>query len=269
MDINTKVRLNNDLEMPIFGFGTFKVMSAEPVLLALEEGYRLLDTATVYKNEETVGEAIQKSEIAREDIFVTTKLGHQDMDDPRKALEESLRKLKLEYVDLWLIHWPETGKRESAWKVMEKLYKEGKCKAIGVSNFTIKHLKELLEAAEVVPAINQVEFHVYLYQKELLDFCRSKGIVLESYMSLTRGRAGFDNPRMKAVAEKHSKTVAQVMLRWVLQHGLVIIPKSEHEERIRENADIFDFSISEEDMETLNTLDKDKHYCSWDPTNTQ
>ena len=152
---------------------------------------------------------------------------------------------------------------------MEQLYKEGKCKAIGVSNFTIKHLKELLEIAEVVPAINQIEFHVYLYQKELLEFCKSKGIVLESYMSLTRSRAGFEDSKIKIVAEKHSKTVAQVMLRWILQHDVIIIPKSEHEERIKENADIFDFYISKEDMNSLNTLDKDKHYCSWDPTSIQ
>lgn len=268
INFNTKIKLNNNVEMPVLGFGTYTIKDPTPIQWAIEAGYRLVDTATVYENEEVVGEAIKKSKVPRKELFITTKLMPADLDDPGKALDESLRKLGTDYVDLWLIHWPEPGKRIPAWKTMEKLYKKGKCRAIGVSNFTLKHLKELLETAEVIPAVNQIEFHVYLYQKELLEFCRSKGIQLESYMSLTRGRAGFEDKRIQKIAKKYSKTIPQVMLRWVLQHGLIAIPKSVHKERIIENKNIFDFSLSEEDMNALNSLNQDRHYCSWDPTNT-
>lgn len=266
LNLNTNIKLNNNVEMPVLGFGTYTIKDPTPIQWAIEAGYRLIDTATIYENEEVVGEAIKKSKVPRGELFITTKLMPADMDNPGKALDESLKKLGTDYIDLWLIHWPEPGKRIAAWKAMEELYKKGKCRAIGVSNFTLKHLKELLETAKVIPTVNQVEFHVYLYQKELLEFCKSKGIQLESYMSLTRGRSGFDNESIKKIAEKYSKSVAQIMLRWVLQHGLIAIPKSAHQERIIENKNIFDFFLSEEDMNILNSLNQDHHYCSWDPT---
>ncbi len=268
MNIQTTTILNNDVEMPVFGLGTYKIPDGKPVIdsvtWALEHGYRHVDTAARYHNEGGVGKAIAQSDLEREDVFVTTKLWNDDHDDPRKALNESLDKLGMDYVDLWLMHWPVEGKRNDTWEEMIELYEEGKCRAIGVSNFTIRHLKELLDETDVVPAVNQVEFHPFLYQKSLLEFCESQDIQLEAYSPLTKARR-LDNPVIKEVADKYGKSPAQVLIRWGLQHDLVVIPKSQSHDHIVENSEVFDFVIKDEDMEKLNDLNEDEH-LTWDPT---
>ncbi len=267
MNINAKVKLNNDVEMPVLGLGTWQTGSKDAenaVLWALQAGYRHIDTAAVYGNEAAVGNAIRKSSVQRKELFITTKLWNDDHDDPAKACSQSLKKLQLDYIDLYLMHWPVERMRNKTWKIMEDLYRQGKCRAIGVSNFTIKHLNELLMQAKIVPAVNQVEFNSYLYQKELLDFCRSQGIQLEAYSPLTRGKK-LGDPKLVSIAKKYSKTSAQILIRWALQHGIIAIPKSKSQERIQENADVFDFSISREDMEILDVFNENLRLC-WDPT---
>ncbi len=270
MDINSTVKLNNRGEMPQFGLGVYKATPGEETQLAvkwaLESGYRHIDTATFYANERDVGVAIKESEIPREEIFVTTKLwnGDHGYEKTLRACEESLEKLQLEYLDLYLIHWPVENLRGKSWEALEKLYQEGKCQAIGVSNYTVRHLEELLGQSEIVPAVNQVEFSPYLYQKELLEFCNSHKIQLEAYASLTRGRR-LGDPRLIAIAGDYKKTPAQLLIRWALQHGLIVIPKSVHKERIKENAQVFDFEIFQEDMKELDSFNENLHLC-WDPT---
>ncbi|MDP3025807.1 MAG: aldo/keto reductase [candidate division Zixibacteria bacterium] len=270
LTINSKIKLNNGVELPIFGLGTFQTRSGketrEAVLYALQVGYRLIDTASIYGNEEDVGEAVRKSGIPREEIFITTKLWNTDhgYDKALTAFERSLERLGLSYVDLYLIHWPEGGLRNESWKALERIIKEGKCRAIGVSNYTIRHLKELLKNSPTVPAVNQVEFHPYLYQKELLEFCHSHKIQLEAYSPLTKGRK-LNDPKLLKIALNYSKTTAQILIRWVLQKGVVVIPKSSRKERIEENARVFDFEISDEDMKALDSFNQD-YRTSWDPT---
>ena len=266
--MDKKVVLNNGLEMPILGLGTWKSTSGDAenaVLWALEAGYRHIDTAAVYGNEESVGNAIKKSGIPRKEIFVTTKLWNSDHSDIRKALNESLKKLQTDYVDLYLMHWP-VEQRNKSWKVLEHLYQEGACKAIGVSNFTIDHLKELLAVAQVVPAVNQVEFSPYLYQKELLEFCRGSRIQLEGYSPLTRGKK-LQDEKLVRIAKKYNKSTAQVLIRWQIEHNIVVIPKSATKERIEKNFDV-DFKISQEDMNTLDSLNEDLRLV-WNPNKPQ
>jgi diketogulonate reductase-like aldo/keto reductase len=259
------------------------------VLAALEAGYRLIDTAAMYGNEESVGAAIRKSGIPREKIFVTTKLWNSDHVNPERALDTSLRKLKLDYVDLYLIHYPVRERRQS-WRVLEALQAKGKARSIGVSNFTVQHLTELLAQTKTVPAINQVEFHPYLYQRDLVDFCAGKGIVVEAYSPLTKG-ARLKDPKLVAVAKKYStnkpepapsrshlpfadklflrsetRSTAQILIRWALQRGLVVIPKSANRRRIFENADVFNFELTAEDMQLLDGFNENLRTC-WDPTN--
>ena len=271
--INSTVKLNNDLEMPRLGLGVYLMDPGEEtrqaVKTALEEGYRLIDTAAMYGNERDVGRAVKESPVSREEIFVTTKLWNSDhgYDRTLRAFDKSLQLLDMEYIDLYLIHWPVEGLRKETWRAMEKLYNDGKCRAIGVSNYTISHLTELLDCADVPPTVDQVEFSPFLYQKDLLEFCQSKDIRLEAYSPLTRTKK-FNNPVIKQMAEKYQKSPAQIMIRWALQHEVIVIPKSSHRERIRENARVFDFSISEEDMETLNGLNQNYH-VSWDPTHVR
>jgi diketogulonate reductase-like aldo/keto reductase len=270
MRIDARVKLNNGIEMPVFGLGTFQTRSGretkDAVLYALQAGYRLIDTAAAYGNEEDVGEAVRKSGIPREEIFITTKLWNTDhgFDRALAAFERSREKLDLSYVDLYLIHWPEGGLRDETWRALEKLLKEGKCRAIGVSNYTIRHFEELLENSSTIPAVNQVEFHPYLYQKELLEFCNSHKIQLEAYSPLTKGRK-LNDPELLKIARKYSKTSAQILIRWVLQKGVVVIPKSSRKERIEENSQVFDFEISDDDMKTLDSFNQD-YRTSWDPT---
>ncbi len=268
MDIDTIVKLNNGVEMPILGIGTWKLAEGDEcenaVFEALQAGYRHIDTAQSYGNEKSVGDGIKKSGISREDIFITTKLWNQAHGDVEGALEGSLKKLQTDYVDLFLIHWPVPTRNES-WKIMEDFLKDGRCKSIGVSNFTIRHLEELFKKSDVIPAVNQVEFTPFLFQKELLDFCRSKGIQLEAYSPLASGRR-FNDPVIVDISEKYNKSPAQVMIRWCLQHNVIAIPKSANKERIVQNVDVFDFEISKDDMERLNKLDEGFRLCP-DPTN--
>ena len=271
--INSTVKLNNDLEMPRLGLGVYLMDPGEEtrqaVMTALEEGYRLIDTAAMYGNERDVGRAVQESSVPREGVFVTTKLWNSDhgYDRTLRAFDKSLQLLDMEYIDLYLIHWPVEGLRKETWRAMEKLYNDGKCRAIGVSNYTISHLTELLDCADVPPTVDQVEFSPFLYQKDLLEFCQSKDIRLEAYSPLTRTKK-FNNSIIQQMAQKYKKSPAQIMIRWALQHEVIVIPKSSHRERIRENARVFDFSISEEDMKTLNGLNQNYH-VSWDPTHVR
>jgi len=233
---------------------------------ALSIGYRLIDTAKLYDNEGDVSRAVRESSVPRSDIFVTTKLWNSDhgYDKAIKAFHHGLETLQLDYIDLYLIHWPVEGLRRETWRALETVLEEGKCRAIGVSNYTIPHLQDLLDTARIVPAVNQVEFSPFLYQKELLEFCRDQRIQLEAYSPLTRGKK-LSNEIIRTIAAKYAKTAAQIMIRWALQHELVVIPKSSHPDRIWENADIFDFSISEEDMVTLDGLNENFR-VSWNPT---
>ena len=225
------------------------------VRYALELGYRHIDTAKIHGNEIDVGIAVRESRINREEIFITTKLWNSDQgyDKTLSAFENSLQRLGLSYVDLYLIHWPVQGKILETWKAMIKILKVGKARAIGVSNYSIAELKETIQTSDIIPAINQVEFHPFLYQKDLLDFCKNNRIQIESYSPLTRGKK-LNHPLVKAISNRYGKTTAQILIKWNLQHGLVVIPKSIHENRILENSQVFDFRIEEKDMEALNSL---------------
>lgn len=276
---NSKIILNNGIEMPAFGFGTYLSKNGEEVATsvkwALQAGYRLIDTAATYDNEEGVGKGIRESGIPREEIFVTTKLWNTDQgyESALHAIDVSLSKLRLTYVDLYLIHWPTAddkgvasiNKREETWKAMEEIYRSGKVKAIGVSNYTITHLEEMKKYAKVPPVINQVEFHPFLYQKELLNYCKQNKIALEAYRPLTKGKR-LNDATIELIAKKYAKTDAQVLIRWSMQHGCIPIPKSVHKERIEENINVFDFELSDEDMATLDGLNENLRLC-WDPTN--
>ena len=293
LKIDTKISLNDGHLVPQLGLGVWQTRAGATcetaVLAALEAGFRHIDTAAMYGNEDSVGAAIRMSGISRENIFVTTKLWNSDHGNPERALDTSLRKLKLDYVDLYLIHYPVRERRQS-WRALDALRAQGKARSIGVSNFTIKHLKELLAETPTVPAVNQVEFHPYLYQRDLLDFCAAKGIVTEAYSPLTKG-ARLHDPKLVAVARRYSKvglppaaswsqlplmhkfsrptggkSTAQILIRWALQHGLVVIPKSANRRRIFEDADVFDFEITAEDMQLLDQFNENLRTC-WDPTN--
>ncbi|NGQ96617.1 aldo/keto reductase [Brevibacillus sp. SYP-B805] len=262
--------LNNGVKMPWFGLGVWKTKEGEEVeyavSTALRLGYRSIDTAAIYGNEAGVGKAIQRSGIPREEIFLTTKVWNADQgyDATLRAFEESRQKLGVSYVDLYLIHWPVKGKYKETWKALEKLYKDGVVRAIGVSNFQIHHLQDLMADSEVVPAVNQVEYHPLLTQKELLAFCRDYRIQLEAWSPLMQGN--LDLPLLKELGQKYGKTPAQIVLRWDLQNGVVTIPKSVNENRLKENADIFDFELSQEDMEKIGQLNENKRFGP-DPDN--
>jgi len=270
LSIQSTVKLNNNVQMPILGLGVYQTppgrVTQNSVKFALKLGYRHVDTARIYGNEADVGEAVRESGILREDLFVTTKLWNSDQgyDSTLRACEASLKRLGLDYVDLYLVHFPVPDVRKESWRAMETLFKKGRCRAIGVSNFTIRHLEELTEESDVIPSVNQVEFHPFLYQKELLDYCQGKRIQVEAYSPLARGER-FKQPRILSLAKKYSKTPAQLMIRWGIQHGVVVIPKSTREERIRENSQVFDFDISDDDMMSLDSLNEDLR-LNWDPT---
>lgn len=271
LSILSTVTMNNGKPIPLLGFGTYKLADGQEaesaVAYALQCGYRHVDTAAVYKNEESVGRAIKASGVPREQIFVTTKLWNDDHDDVVGACGASLKRLGLDYVDLYLMHWPVEGKRLTSWKTMEWLQSEGKARSIGVSNFTIRHLGELLENCEIIPVVDQVEFSPYLYQKDLIAYCREKNIQVEAYSPLTKGRR-IDDSRLIDLAKKYQRTPAQVLLRWGLQHGLIVLPKSKTLERIKSNAEIFDFEIIAEDMAVMDGWNEDLR-LSWDPTDMQ
>ncbi|MFW9898633.1 MAG: aldo/keto reductase [Candidatus Thorarchaeota archaeon] len=260
LNIGSTLKLNNGVDIPIIGLGTWVLTGKRAyhaVLMALEAGYRLIDTAAMYDNERKIGEAIEDTDIPREEIFVTTKVWNNDhgYDKTLKAFEKSLRKLNLTYVDLYLIHWPATSLRNETWKALERIYKDEKVRSIGVSNFTIRHLNELFESSSTVPSVNQVEFSPFLYQKELMEFCQTNNIAVEAYCPLTRARK-LDNPQLKSIGQKYEKTSAQVLLRWGIQHNVIQIPKSGSKDHIAENINIFDFRLDEEDMKELDKLNE-------------
>lgn len=255
------VCLNNGVQMPLEGFGVFQVPDAaeceRAVSDALEVGYRLIDTAAAYMNEEAVGKAIRSSGIPRKDLFITTKLWVQDTGyaSAKKAFETSLNKLGLEYLDLYLIHQP-FHDYYGAWRAMEELYKEGRIRAIGVSNFYPDRLVDLCVNAEIIPAVNQVECHPFFQQKDALKVMKEYGVQPEAWGPFAEGKNNFfQNPTLSEIAAKYGKSVAQVALRWNVQRGVVVIPKSVHKERIQENFNIWDFELSEKDMETISDMD--------------
>jgi len=256
-----KVVLNNGVEMPILGFGVFQITDAEEcersVYEAIRTGYRLLDTAASYENEEEVGKAIKRSGVAREELFVTTKLWIQDAgyESAKKAFERSLKRLQLEYLDLYLIHQP-FGDVYGSWRAMEALYREGRIRAIGVSNFQPDRIMDLIVHNQVVPAVNQIETHPFNQQIETQKFLQENKVQIESWGPFAEGRNNiFENELLRSIAGKYNKTVAQTILRWLTQRGIVAIPKSVRKERIIENFNIFDFELSQEDMDAIVTLD--------------
>jgi len=252
--------LNNGVKMPWLGFGVFQIDDGQQVehavKAALDIGYTSIDTAAAYKNERGVGKSIRESGIPREDIFLTTKVWNEDQRKKRTlaAFEESLKRLETEYVDLYLVHWPVKGCYQETWNEMEKIYESGRAKAIGVSNFMIHHLENILAESQIVPTVNQVEFHPYLIQPDLLRFCQNHQIQLEAWSPLVKGEI-VKEPVAQKLAEEYNKTPAQIVLRWDLQHEVVTIPKSTHSNRIAENAQIYDFELSQEDMKALDALD--------------
>jgi diketogulonate reductase-like aldo/keto reductase len=284
LSIASTIELNDGHAIPRLGLGVWLIAAGQncesAVRAALAAGYRHIDTAAFYGNEASVGKAIRASGIAREQIYVTTKLWNNAHGDPAPALERSLGKLKMDYVDLYLIHYP-VPERLRSWRVLEGLRASGKTRSIGVSNFTIRHLTELLAKTGTVPAVNQVELHPYLYQRELLEYCRENHIVIEAYSPLTHGERLAD-PKLLAIARKYpsegrqigsaaapaagTKSAAQILIRWGLQHDAVVLPKSANRQRIVEDADVFDFAISADDMRMLDGFNENLRTC-WDPTN--
>jgi len=262
--LNSTTTLHNGVKMPWIGLGVFKVQDGEEVVnsikAALEVGYRSIDTAAIYKNEEGVGRAIAESNVPREELFITTKVwnANHGYESTLKAFDESMEKLGLDYLDLYLIHWPlpSQGKYVETWKALEKLYKDGRIRAIGVSNFKIHHLEEIIAHCEIKPMVNQVEYHPRFNQRELHAFCKENGIQLEAWSPLMQGGL-LDDPVLVEIAEKYNKSTAQIILRWDLQTEVVTIPKSTKPHRIAENANIFDFELSQEDMDKINGLNQD------------
>ncbi len=257
--LNASVELNNGVLLPLLGLGVYQIPKGLPteqaVLWALEAGYRHIDTASFYGNEESVGKAIRESGIKREEMFITTKLWPTDFFNAEKAFHKSRERLGLEFIDLYLVHWPSPIARDGAWKALEKLYTEKHIRAIGVSNYSVAQLQTHLKKHEIVPAVNQVEFSPFNYKKELLEFCQAHKIQLEAYSPLTRGKK-LDHPALEDLAKRLGKSVAQVMLRWAIQRNVVVLPKSQRKERISENSQIFDFVLSPEEMAILDSLNE-------------
>ncbi len=270
-DIQGTFELHNGVAMPYFGLGVFLTKDGEEVVnavkWALDAGYRHIDTAAIYKNEEGVGKGINESAVSREDIFVVSKVwnANQGYDSTLKAFDDSLRRLNLDYLDLYLIHWPVADKYKETWRALEKLYRDKKIRAIGVSNFMQHHLEDLLSQAEIVPMVNQMEFHPYLVQQGLIDFCNDHKIQYEAWSPMMQGKI-FEIDEFKELANKYGKSIAQIVLRWDLQKGVVTIPKSIKKERIAANADLFDFELSAEDVALLDAMHKGQRFGP-DPDN--
>lgn len=270
MDIHSSLALTSGSRIPVLGFGVFQIPAGgatrRAVADALKLGYRHIDTAKVYGNEADVGEAVRASGLRREEVFITTKVwnGDQGFETTLKACHESLSKLRTSFIDLYLIHWPVGPVRKATWRALEKLQADGVCRAIGVSNFTAGHLDDLKVSSATVPAVNQVEFSPYLYQHDLLELCRARGIVLEAYSPLAKAKR-LGDPGLGAVAKRRGRTPAQVMLRWGLQRGLVILPRSARREHIEENTRLFDFELDAADMAAMDALDEG-YRTAWDPT---
>lgn len=254
------ITLNNGSQMPLLGLGAWDMYGNEAeqaVLDALEIGYRLLDTATLYNNEKEIGNAVRKSGITRNELFVTTKVPNpqQGYEQTLKAFDASMKALNIDYIDLYLVHWPIKGKRKDTWKALEYLYDNKQVKAIGVANYLMPFLKELETYSNIIPAVNQVEFTPWLFLKDELQYCKAHTIQLQSYSPLTRGKK-FNDERLQKLCKQYNKTPAQIILRWNLEHGISTIPKSSSKKRLQENFDIFDFSLSKEDAELMDGFDE-------------
>ena len=265
------VTMNDGNDIPQIALGLWQVQDQaefDPMFnAAVEAGYRHFDSAQAYQNEQYLGDGIKRHNLARGEVFVTTKIAVDNFghDKAKQAFDESLRKLQMEYVDLLLLHFPVTETRRESWQALEEIQAAGTAKSIGVSNYTVKHLEEMRDYAKVTPAVNQVELHVFLQQPELIEYCQTNGIVVEAYSPLAHAQAGADDPVLQAIAAKHHKTFAQVMLRFLLQQDLVILPKSKTPSRIVENMQVFDFELDADDMQQLKGLDRNLRTC-WDPT---
>jgi diketogulonate reductase-like aldo/keto reductase len=262
VNIKSTVTLSNGVKMPKFGFGVWQINegkeAANAVHEALKTGYVLIDTAAIYGNEKSVGEGLK--DFRRDEFFLTTKVwnDNQGYDTTLKACEESLKKLGVDFVDLYLVHWPVQGKFADTWRAMERLYEEGLTRAVGVSNFTQFHINEIYKSAHVPPMVNQIEISPFITQAPLREFCAQEGIAVEAYSPLGRAKI-LKTPQLIKIGEKYGKTPAQVILRWHLQNNIIPIPKSSHAERIRENADIFDFELSADELKTISALNQNKH----------
>ncbi|TGK52436.1 aldo/keto reductase [Leptospira bouyouniensis] len=269
LSLTSTIPTNQTISVPLLGLGVWKSRPKEcfdAVKSALEVGYRHIDTAAIYGNEADVGRAIDESGIKRSEIFLVTKLWNADQgfEEAQKAIDVSLKKLGTDYVDMYLIHFPVSGKRKESWKALEKIKKEGKAKSIGVSNFMVTHLKELLNETEIIPAMNQVEYHPFLQDTKLKEYCEKNGILLEAYSPLAHGQK-LEDERVTKLAKKYNKSNAQILIRWSLQSGNVVIPKSKNPIRIKENADVFDFTLSQDDMKEISNWNENFRTC-WDPT---
>ena len=264
------LELNDGNKIPQIGLGFWQVKDQDEFNTSfkagVDAGYRHFDTAQAYDNEAFLGEALTMEGLKREDVFITTKIKVQNFGQRhlRASFENSLENLQLKYVDLLLLHFPVTILRKKAWLALEEIQKAGLAKSIGVSNFTIKHLEDMKRYASVTPAVNQVELHVFLQQPELIQYCHDQGIVIEAYSPLAHGQE-MDNPTIQTIAKKHGKTYAQIMLRWLFQQGLVVIPKSVTPSRVEENIDILDFELDADDLKDLAVLDKNLRTC-WNPS---
>jgi diketogulonate reductase-like aldo/keto reductase len=265
----TALSLKTGATIPSLGLGVWQAPRGETtraaVTAAINVGYRHIDTARIYGNEDDVGAAVRASRVSRAELFVATKLWNADQgyDAARRAFDASLARLGLDYVDLYLIHWPVPGKRLESWRALESIFADGRARAIGVSNFLRPHLQELVAAAKVVPHVNQIELTPFLQRRDTTAYCREHGIVVEAYSPLTRGEK-LSDPTVSSVAARVRRTPAQVLLRWGLQHGFVVLPKSVHEARIRENAALFDFELAPSDLATLDGLEAGL-VTGWDP----
>lgn len=254
------IELSNGIKMPIIGFGTYKTGSEEETVIAVKEalnsGYRQIDAASFYKNEEGVGKGIKESNVSRDDIFLVSKVWNDDQGyyNTIKSFNESLKKLDTDYLDLYLIHWP-TKLNCETWRALEDLYKDGRVKSIGVCNFKKHHLEDLMEVAEIMPMVNQIEMHPYHTQKDMITYCESKNIQVVAWGPLSRGKV-FSNPVMIDLSNKYNKDIGQIILRWHIQNNIIPIPKSSKTERIKSNFDLFDFALTNEDMEQINNLNK-------------
>jgi diketogulonate reductase-like aldo/keto reductase len=267
--VNT-IALASGAQIPQLGLGVWQSPQGAPtrdaVTAALRVGYRHIDTARVYRNEPDVGAAVRDSDIPREQIFVTTKLWNDDQgyDSALSAFDASLKRLGLEYIDLYLLHWPVAGRRLDSWRALEKLHAEGRARSIGVSNFLVPHLQELIATAKTPPHANQIELSPFLQRRPTVELCKKLGIAIEAYSPLTRGEKLRD-PVVAAIAREIGKTPAQVLLRWSVQHGFIVLPKSVHAERIAENAAIFDFALTDEQLARLDALEENL-VTGWDPS---
>ncbi len=259
--ITDTATLSNGVQMPWFGLGVFESKEGSEVeraiKWALEHGYRSIDTASIYGNEAGVGRALKNSGIPREEVFLTTKVWNTDQgyDSTLRAFEASLERLQVDYLDLYLVHWPVKEKYKETWRALEHIYNEKRVRSIGVSNFLVHHLKDLLSDCQIMPMVNQVEFHPRLFQPTLLDFCRTEGIQLEAWSPIMKGKV-MEIPVLVEIAEKYGKSPVQITLRWDLQHGVVTIPKSARQDRIIANAEIFDFELSKAEMTLIDQLDR-------------